>query len=82
MTVKLPVIEGTLVRLELDDLPGDRDPDPVWLWSAATGATAAGVDRWWRSYLRRIDFVHTVRLLKQTLGWTRPRICTPETADR
>jgi len=28
----LPVIEGTLIRLQVDYLPGDRDPKPVWLW--------------------------------------------------
>ena len=28
----LPVIEGTLIRLQVDHLPGDRDPKPVWLW--------------------------------------------------
>ncbi|WSC15431.1 transposase [Streptomyces brevispora] len=79
---ELPIIEGTLIRLEVDRLPGDRDPDPVWLWSSATGATAADVDRWWRSYLRRFDLEHTFRLFKQTLGWTRPRLRTPDAADR
>src|SRR6266496_3167928 len=33
----LPVIEGTLIRLAVDHLPGDRDPKPIWLWSSATG---------------------------------------------
>ncbi|WP_457033226.1 NF041680 family putative transposase [Kitasatospora sp. P5_F3] len=78
---ELPVIEGTLVRLEVDHLPGDRDPKPVWLWSSATGATAADVDRWWQSYLRRCDLEHTFRLFKQTLGWTRPRLRSPAAAD-
>ena len=41
----LPVIEGTLIRLTVDHLPGDRDPKPVWLWSSVTGATASEVDR-------------------------------------
>jgi hypothetical protein len=31
----LPVIEGTLIRLQADHLPGDRDPKPAWLWSSA-----------------------------------------------
>jgi hypothetical protein len=26
-----PVIEGALARLQVDHLPGDRDPKPVWL---------------------------------------------------
>ena len=37
---ELPVIEGTLIRLQVEHLPGDRDPKPVWLWSSRTGATA------------------------------------------
>ncbi len=79
---ELPVIEGTLIRLQVDHLPGDRDPKPVWLWTSITGATATDVDRWWQAFLRRFDLEHTFRLLKQTLGWTRPRIRTPAAADR
>ena len=30
---ELPIIEGTLIRLQVEHLPGDRDPKPVWLWS-------------------------------------------------
>ena len=79
---ELPVIEGTLLRLEVDRLPGDRHPQPVWLWSSATGASPEDVDRWWQSYLRRFDLEHTFRLIKQTLGWNRPKIRTPAAADR
>jgi DDE superfamily endonuclease len=78
----LPVIEGTLIRLQVEHLPGERDPKPVWLWCSTTSATAADVDRWWQSFLRRFDLEHTFRLFKQTLGWTRPKIRTPEAADR
>lgn len=78
----LPVIEGTLIQLQVDHLPGERDPKPVWLWCSTTGASATDVDRWWQSYLRRFDLEHTFRLFKQTLGWTRPKIRTPEAADR
>src|SRR3954452_1458006 len=78
----LPVIEGTLIRLRVDHLPGDRDPKPVWLWSSATGATAADMDRCWQSFLRRFDLEHTFRLFKQTLGWTVPKIRTLQAADR
>ena len=78
----LPVIEGTLIRLQVDHLPGDRDPKPMWLWSSRTGASATDVDRWWQSFLRRFDLEHTFRLFKQTLGWTRPKIRTPQAADR
>jgi hypothetical protein len=66
----LPVIEGTLIRLQVDHLPGDRDPKPVWLWWSRTGAAPADVDRCWQSFLRRFDLEHTFRLFKQVLGWT------------
>jgi DDE superfamily endonuclease len=78
----LPVIEGTLIRLQVNHLPDDRDPKPVWLWSSATNASGADVDRWWQAFLRRFDLEHTFRLLTQTLGWTRPKIRTPHAADR
>jgi hypothetical protein len=51
----LPVIDGTLIRLQAGHLPGDRDPKPVWLWSSATGAGADEVDRLWQAFLRRFD---------------------------
>jgi hypothetical protein len=78
---ELPVIEGTLIRLQVQHLPGDRNPKPVWLWSSITGATGDDVDRWWQAFLRRFDLEHTFRLLKQTLGWTAPKIRTPHAAD-
>jgi hypothetical protein len=35
----LPVIEGTLIRLQVDHLPDDRAPKPMWLWwSQASGS--------------------------------------------
>jgi hypothetical protein len=79
---ELPLIEGTLIRLQVERLPGDHDPKPIWLWSSVTGASAADVDRWWRSFLRRFDLEHTFRLFKQTLGWTAPKLRTPQAADR
>jgi hypothetical protein len=79
---ELPLVEGTLIRLQVDHLPGDRDPKPVWLWSSVTGAGAELVDLLWQAFLRRFDLEHTFRLLKQTLGWTRPKLRAPESADR
>ncbi len=78
----LPVIEGTLIRLHVDHLPGDRDPKPIWLWSSATGAAPGEVDRLWQAFLRRFDLEHTFRLYKQVLGWTAPQIRDPHAADR
>ena len=79
---ELPVIEGTLIRLQVDHLPGERDPDPVWLWSSRAGTTAEEVNRTWQAYLRRFDIEHTFRFLKQQLGWTRPKLRDPAAADR
>ena len=78
----LPVIEGTLIHLQIDRLPGDRDPEPVWLWFSGTGATPGQVDRCWQAFLRRFDLEHTFRFFKQTLGWAVPKIRDPATADR
>ena len=78
----LPIIDGTLIRLQVEHLPGDRDPKPVWLWSSRTDTTSTDVDRLWQAYLRRFDLEHTFRLFKQTLGWTAPKIRAPEAADR
>ncbi|MGH3448602.1 MAG: NF041680 family putative transposase [Nocardioidaceae bacterium] len=78
----LPVIEGTLIRLVVEYLPGDRNPKPVWLWTSATDLPACEVDRAWQAFLRRFDLEHTFRMLKQTLGWTCPRLRDPEAGDR
>ncbi|MEV4438934.1 NF041680 family putative transposase [Streptomyces sp. NPDC049577] len=79
---ELPLVEGTLLHLKVDHLPGDRDAPPIWLWSSAIGADAEHVDFVWSCYLRRFDLEHTFRLFKQTLGWARPRLRSPEAADR
>jgi hypothetical protein len=78
----LPIIEGTVIRLDIDHLPSGATPKPVWLWWSGTGADNSDVDRLWQAYLRRFDIEHTFRLFKQTLGWTCPMIRTPEAADR
>ncbi|MFC9534505.1 NF041680 family putative transposase [Streptomyces sp. NPDC056975] len=79
---ELPVIEGTVIRLQVDHLRGDRNPKPVWLWWSGTAATAGDVDRLWQAFLRRFDLEHTFRMFKQTLGWTAPRLREPAAADR
>ncbi len=74
----LPLIEGTVIRHP----PSGATPKPVWLWWSGTDATATDTDRLWQVFLRRFDIEHTFRLFKQTLGWTCPKIRTPEAADR
>lgn len=78
----LPIMEGTVIQLQVDRLPGTGTPKPLWLWFSTTTTTTAAVDRLWQTFLRRFDLEHTFRFLKQTLGWTTPRIRTPEAADR
>jgi hypothetical protein len=43
---------------------------------------SSDVDLNWQAFLRRFDLEHTFRMIKQTLGWTRPKLRTPEAADR
>lgn len=49
---ELPHIEGTLIRLQVDHLPGGGDPLPVWLWSSKTGMTGTDVDLRGQAFLR------------------------------
>jgi hypothetical protein len=79
---QLPIVEGTVVHVAVDHLSGDRAPKPLWLWFSHPDATAVELDLLWRIYLRRFDIEHTFRFFKQTLGFTRPRVRTPEQADR
>jgi hypothetical protein len=78
----LPIIAGTVLRLQVDRLPSGAIPKPVWLWCSGVDATPAQVDLLWQAFLRRFDIEHTFRLLKQTLGWTCPKVRTPQAADR
>ncbi|TQJ47022.1 DDE superfamily endonuclease [Streptomyces sp. SLBN-115] len=71
-TGELPIIEGTLIRLRVDRR----------LWSSATGLNSEDVDVHWQAFLRRFDIEHLFRLMKQTLGWTRPKLRTPEAGER
>jgi hypothetical protein len=79
---KLPILEGTVIRLEVDRLPSGAIPKPVWLWHSHAGLTSGEVDLAWQAFLRRFDIEHTFRMLKQTLGWTTPKLRSPAAADR
>nr|WP_247204173.1 transposase [Streptomyces sp. AgN23] len=57
-SAELPIIEGTVIQLEVSHLPSGTKPKPVWLWWSKTGATAADVDRCWQAFLRRFDVEH------------------------
>src|SRR3712207_1946913 len=71
----LPIVVGTLVLVEVERLPhGERRREPrvLWLWWHGEGEPDLGL--LWRAYIRRFDLEHTFRFLKQTLGWTTPRV--------
>ncbi len=81
----LPIVVGTLVLVEVERLPrGERRREPrvLWLWWHGPEGTTPDLDLLWRAYVRRFDLEHTFRFLKQTLGWTTPRVRHPEQADR
>lgn len=79
----LPLIEGTVVNLKVEHLPGNRNPKPLWLWvSKPVPDDGQEMDHWWSMYLRRFDIEHTFRFLKQNLGWVRPKLREPDAADR
>jgi hypothetical protein len=81
----LPIVVGTLVLVEVERLPrGERRRDPrvLWLWWHGPGGAMPDLDLLWRAYARRFDLEHTFRFLKQSLGWTAPRVRHPEQADR
>jgi hypothetical protein len=55
----LPLIEGTVIRLEVARLPSGATPKPFWLWWSGTAATPTQVDLRWQALLRRVDIGHT-----------------------
>jgi hypothetical protein len=81
----LPIAVGTLVLVEVERLPrgeSRREPRVLWLWWHGPEGTTPDLGLIWRSYVRRFDLEHTFRFLKQSLGWTTPRVRHPEQADR
>jgi hypothetical protein len=81
----LPIVVGTLILVEVERLPrGERRREPrvLWLWWHGPEGTAPELGLIWRSYVRRFDLEHTFRFLKQSMGWTAPRVRHPEQADR
>jgi hypothetical protein len=80
----LPIVVGTLVLVEVERLPrGERrrEPKKLWLWWDGP-AEEPDLELLWRAYIRRFDLEHTFRFLKQSMGWTTPRVRYPEQADR
>lgn len=79
---ELPLVPGTVIRLDVERLPSGGSPKPLWLWWSRTDADATLADTIWSCFLRRFDLEHTFRYWKQHLGWTRPRLREAAAADR
>jgi DDE superfamily endonuclease len=77
-----PIVTGTVIRVQVEHLPRPtaRAVKTLWLWWAGPGRP--DLDLCWRAYIRRFDLEHTFRFCKQALGWTTPRVRTPQQADR
>jgi hypothetical protein len=81
----LPIVVGTLILVEVERLPrGERRREPrvLWLWWHGPEGMVPDLDLIWRAYVRRFDLEHTFRFLKQSMGWTTPRVRHPKQADR
>ena len=77
-----PIVRGSVIRVDVERLPKptSRSKKTLWLWWS--GAGKPDLDRCVRAYLRRFDIEHTFRFVKQSLGWTTPKIHTPQQTDR
>jgi hypothetical protein len=69
------VLRGNLIRIQSTK----TGMKPIWLlWTGPPGSF--DLDIAWRAYLHRFDIEHLFRFCKQHLGWTTPRIRTPDQA--
>jgi DDE superfamily endonuclease len=76
----LPIVTGSVIRVQVEHLPGGGTPDgSLWLWHA--GPTPLDLVTIFAVYQRRFDEEHTFRFLKQDLMWTLPAPLQPDTAD-
>jgi hypothetical protein len=81
---RLPIVTGTVIRVEVEHLPKPtgRAKKTLWLWWSGPAGATPDLDLCWRAYIHRFDVEHTLRFAKNTLGWTTPSLRTPEQADR
>jgi hypothetical protein len=81
-TTKAPEVPVTVVRVTVAHLPR-RDTPPAAMWLVWAG-TSIPLDLrvLWHAYRRRFAVEHGFRFSKQDLGWTTPRLRSPQAADR
>jgi hypothetical protein len=77
-----PIVKASVIRVDVEHLPkaNGRVKKTLWLWWSGDGEP--DLERCWRAYLHRFDIEHGFRFVKGTLGWTTPKLCSPEQADR
>ncbi|MDH6291236.1 hypothetical protein M2275_006172 [Rhodococcus opacus] len=63
-----PIVEGTVIRLTVDHLPGDRHSTPVWLRCSDPAVSADDLDRLWQLFLRRFFSRAHLPLLQADVG--------------
>jgi len=78
----LPILPGTLIKINVERLPRGAQPKPLWLWHTTPAGTTAEVDLLWKAYLRRFDQEHFHRFAKVRLGLAHARLISADAADR
>lgn len=69
-------------RLAVEHLPGQREAEPLWLWSSMAGADAAPVPRCWQIYLRRFDLGAHLPPVQANPGFDAPKELLPSGGNR
>ncbi len=64
------LVEGTVIRVEVERLRGDfgTESNTLWLWWAGSYGSVPDLKRIVWAHLRRFDIEHTFRFLKQVLA--------------
>jgi hypothetical protein len=77
-----PIVRASVIRVEVEHLPkpNGRVKKTLWMWWSGKGVP--DLERCVRAYLHRFDIEHGFRFVKGSLGWTTPKLCTPDQADR
>ena len=67
----MSIIPGTLLRVQVERLPGriDREAKALWLWWDAPEGTAPDLDVAWRAYVRRFDIETSKPQCCHSRGW-------------
>ena len=66
---ELPIVPGTVIRLQVGHLPGNRTPSDLWLWHHAPPGAPFDLDLLWKTYLRRFDLETSKPQCCHSRGW-------------